>query len=182
MPVASHTLSGWRKRPKFLLAWSGILDYGTHPNMKAPLFAIIGAALMVVKSPEAAVSGEVRHVRTTAYTPSEGSRGGGRFNAHGARLRPGSAAADWSRFPLGTRFRVRGRDEVFVVDDYGSALVGTNTIDLYMPTRSSMKRWGVRHVDIELIELGSYEKSREILEGRGRSRYVRKMLRELERR
>src|SRR3954447_22925980 len=127
--------------------------------MRAPLFIVLGAALMVVKSPETAVSGEIRHVRTTAYTPAEGKRGGGRLNAHGAKLHTGSAAADWSRFPYGTRFRLRGHDQVFMVDDYGSALVGTNTIDLYMPTRHSMSRWGVRHVDIELLEVGSYQKS-----------------------
>ncbi|HEY0790181.1 MAG TPA: 3D domain-containing protein [Chthoniobacterales bacterium] len=117
----------------------------------------------------------VRRVRITAYTPAEAG-GGGTRDAHGARLHAGSAAADWSRFPYGTRFRVRGRDQVFVINDYGSALVGTNTIDLYMPSRRSMRQWGVRHVDIELLEMGSYEKSREILKQRARSRYVRKML------
>jgi 3D (Asp-Asp-Asp) domain-containing protein len=121
----------------------------------------------------------IRHVRTTAYTLSEA---GGHRNAHGVKLHAGSAAADWSRFPYGTRFRVRGHDQVFVIDDYGSALVGTNTIDLYMPTRRSMKRWGVRHVDIELLEMGSYQKSREILRSRAHSRYVRKMLYALNRR
>jgi 3D (Asp-Asp-Asp) domain-containing protein len=130
----------------------------------------------------AASSGDVRHVRLTAYTHSEGGRGG-HLNAHGARLHVGSAAADWSRFPYGTRFRVRGRSEVFMVDDYGAALVGTNTIDLYMPTHGSMNRWGVRHTDIELLEMGDFQKSREILKTRVRhSGYVRRMLHALEKR
>lgn len=155
--------------------------------MRAALFAIVGAALLVVIPTDThamsgkVTSGAIRHVRTTAYTHSEGGRGG-HLNAHGTRLHTGSAAADWSRFPYGTRFRMLGHDEVFVVEDYGSALVGTNTIDLYMPTRSSMKHWGVRHVDIQLLEMGSYQKSREILKPRAHSRPVRKMLHELERR
>lgn len=130
---------------------------------------------------QAATSGDVRHVRTTAYTHSEGR--GGHLNAHGARLHAGSAAADWSRFPYGTRFRLRGRTEVFTIDDYGSALVGTNTIDLYMPNSRSMKRWGVRHIDIELLEMGDYQKSREILRNRARhSACARRMLHALEKR
>jgi len=70
-----------------------------------------------------------------------------------------------------------------MVDDYGSALVGTNTIDLYMPSHRSMNHWGVRHADIELLEMGDFEKSRQILKGRARhSGYVRRMLHALERR
>jgi hypothetical protein len=70
-----------------------------------------------------------------------------------------------------------------MIDDYGSALVGTNTIDLYMPSHRSMDHWGVRHSDIELIEVGDFEKSRQILRSRARhSGYVRRMLHALERR
>ena len=46
-----------------------------------------------------------------------------------------SAAADWSRFPLGTRFQIVGTQDRYVIDDYGGALVGTNTIDLYKTSR-----------------------------------------------
>ena len=70
-------------------------------------------------------------VRTTAYTHTEA---GGSHNAVGTRLSGKnvmSAAADWSRWPLGTKFRIVDTDEVFEIDDYGSALIGTGTIDLY---------------------------------------------------
>jgi len=46
--------------------------------------------------------------------------------------------------------------------DYGSALVGKNTIDLYVPTRAMMSYWGSRDVTIELLELGSYQDSLKI--------------------
>jgi len=68
-----------------------------------------------------------------------------------------SAASDWSRFPLGTRFRIVDTKEEFIIDDYGTALIGTSTIDLYKPTKLEMKRWGVRNVDIDILQWGLRE-------------------------
>src|ERR1044072_3394896 len=68
----------------------------------------------------------IANVRTTAYTHTER---GGRHNAIGTRLAGAnvmSAAADWSRFPLGTRFQIVGTSDRYVIDDYGGALIGTN--------------------------------------------------------
>ena len=111
-------------------------------------------------------------VRTTAYTHTESDHVKyGRKTALGTVLRYSpeyhSAAADWSYFPLGTRFRIKGYDRTFVVDDYGSALVGKPTIDLYFTTKKRMKNWGVREVEVEVIEFGSFHESRKILAGRG---------------
>ena len=126
-------------------------------------------------------AGKVRKVRTTAYTGSEGSH----YNAIGSRLQAAnlsSAAADWSRFPFGTKFRLLDTNQTYVVDDYGSALVGTETIDLYMPSRRLMRQWGVRHVNIEVIQPGSYAKSLDILRPRKRLPYVRRMVNDLQKR
>jgi 3D (Asp-Asp-Asp) domain-containing protein len=115
-------------------------------------------------------------VRTTAYTCTET---GGRRNAVGSRLSSKnvkSAAADWSRWPLGTKFRIVGTDEVFQVDDYGSALIGTGTIDLYKTNRLAMNKWGVRRVDIDVIEWGSPERSLEVLGPRAQNPKVRAMI------
>jgi 3D (Asp-Asp-Asp) domain-containing protein len=115
-------------------------------------------------------------VRTTAYTHSE--RGGHR-NAVGSHLvgnRVRSAASDWSRYPLGTRFRIVDTGELYVIDDYGTALVGTNTIDLYKTSRLEMRRWGVRHVDIDVLEWGSSERSLQVLQPRKKHRQVRQMI------
>ena len=95
------------------------------------------------------------------------------------RLR--SAAADWSHMPMGTLFRIKGLPYVYEVDDYGSALVGTETIDLYKPDLRTMHAWGTRHVDIEVIREGSYAKSLEILKGRMKAAHVRKMVSSIER-
>ena len=110
------------------------------------------------------VSHRLHRVRTTAYSRGEN---GGRQNALDARLSSRhvmSAASDWSRFPLGTHFRIVGTNEEYVIDDYGTALVGTSTIDLYKRSRLAMKRWGVRHVDIDILEWGSEEQSLKVLD------------------
>ncbi|MEY2530744.1 MAG: hypothetical protein QOI96_829 [Verrucomicrobiota bacterium] len=128
-------------------------------------------------STSSSAGGRHRHkVRTTAYTHTER---GGRHNAVGAHLsgtRVMSAASDWSRFPLGTRFRVVGTNEMYVIDDYGTALVGTNTIDLYKPSRLQMRRWGVRHIDIDILQWGSTEESLRVLKPRAKHPQVQKMI------
>ena len=123
----------------------------------------------------------VRAVRTTAYTHTESDHlPYGKLSALGTELRyePGyhSLAADWSRFPLGTKFRIRGYDRTFVVDDYGSALVGTRTIDLYFPTKERMNGWGLRFVDLEILAFGSFHESRKILAARAKNPYCLAML------
>src|SRR5205809_1235830 len=136
----------------------------------------------VVQKPLAAVEaanshlGRLSNVRTTAYTHKEK---GGRRNALGVYLSGHhvmSAASDWSRFPLGTRFRICSTREEFIIDDYGTALVGTNTIDLYKPSRLEMKRWGVRNVDIDILQWGSEEKSLQVLGPRMKHAQVQKMV------
>jgi 3D (Asp-Asp-Asp) domain-containing protein len=119
-------------------------------------------------------------VRTTAYTRGER---GGKHSAMGTSLAGRhvmSAASDWSRFPLGTHFRVVGTNDEYMIDDYGLALVGTNTIDLYKPSRLEMKRWGVRRVDIDILEWGSPEKSLKVLAPRAHHSYIRRMIADLQ--
>jgi 3D (Asp-Asp-Asp) domain-containing protein len=114
------------------------------------------------------------YVRTTAYHHSEP---GGRVTAVGGYLRPThSAAADWSWLPAGTKFRIVETGDEYVVEDYGSALVGRYTIDLYKSTRAAMNAWGVRYVNIEITEMGSYPVSLAVLTPRQKYAHVRKMV------
>lgn len=131
---------------------------------------------------------QIMMVRTTAYTHTESDHlKYGRKSAAGNTLQYGSqvrsAAADWSKYPLGTRFKIEGLPYEYVVDDYGSALVGTETIDIYKPEKGTMNKWGVRNVPIRVIEWGSFEESRKILDERKHVRHadhVREMLNEIE--
>jgi 3D (Asp-Asp-Asp) domain-containing protein len=122
-----------------------------------------------------------RVVRTTAYTCSEddhliyGSR-----NATGTPLRytnrVRSAAADWSFYPVGTSFRIKGLPYLYVVDDYGSALTGTGTLDIYKPSKDIMNLWGRRNVEINIVQWGSFTRSAEILSQRTKYDHCRQML------
>jgi 3D (Asp-Asp-Asp) domain-containing protein len=132
------------------------------------------------KNRNIATVGSTKKVRTTAYTHTEA---GGRKNALGTRLAAGSvksAAADWSHYPVGTKFQIINTGEVYQVDDYGSALIGTGTIDLYKPSRITMRNWGVRVVDIKILEWGSPEKSIALLQPRARHAHVREMISSLQ--
>jgi len=122
-----------------------------------------------------------RVVRTTAYTCSEDDHiVYGSKNATGTELRFServrSAAADWSFYPVGTVFRVKGMSQLFVVDDYGSALTGTGTIDMYQPTKDMMNHWGRRNVEIVIVQWGSFTRSAEILSKRLSYSHCRQML------
>jgi 3D (Asp-Asp-Asp) domain-containing protein len=131
---------------------------------------------------------QIMMVRTTAYSHHEADHlKYGRKSAAGNTLQYGprvrSAAADWSKYPLGTRFMIEGLPYEYVVDDYGSALVGTETIDIYKPDLRTMGAWGVRNVPIRVLEWGDFEESRRILDQRKNARgadHVRKMLRDIE--
>ena len=144
------------------------------------LCSLVGCA-STPGSPSKKSTGKRMHVRTTAYTHTEA---GGSNNAIGSRLRYGgtgiySAASDWSWMPLGTRFRMVENGRTYVIEDYGSALVGRQTIDLYMPTRRIMRDWGVRHVEIEILEWGSETMSLKLLAPRARHRHVGVMVAQL---
>ncbi len=125
-------------------------------------------------------------VRTTAYTHTEDDHVQySNHNALGGCLKCGpihSAAADWSRWPAGTIFRIQETGEVFQVDDYGWALAGTNTIDLYKPSRAAMNAWGVRRVTIENLQWGDPHRSLAILRQRMKYRHIRRMVDDMENR
>lgn len=122
-----------------------------------------------------------RVVRTTAYTCTEDDHiQYGNKNATGTVLRYSdkvrSVAADWSYYPVGTVFRIKGLSQLYVVDDYGSALAGTGTLDLYHPCKGTMNQWGRRNVEISVVQWGSFKRSAEILSKRTAYPHCRQML------
>jgi 3D (Asp-Asp-Asp) domain-containing protein len=154
-----------------LLAGCVVLTYGcaSHPlpKFEQPLAR---AAIM--------------NVRTTAYTHTESDHlEYTNHNALGGTLQSGpihSAAADWSRWPAGSVFRIRETGEIYQVDDYGWALAGTNTIDLYKPSREAMNAWGVRRITIENLRWGDPQASLKLLRQRSGYAHIRRMVAELE--
>jgi 3D (Asp-Asp-Asp) domain-containing protein len=96
-----------------------------------------------------------------------------------ARPRIGSAAADWSRWPAGTVFRLLSTGQMYKVDDYGWALSGRNTIDLYMATPSEMNAWGARAEPIQILQWGDQDESLRFLERHQEYRHLKRMVLEL---
>jgi hypothetical protein len=99
--------------------------------------------------------------------------------AAGSRYRTGSlssAAADWSRWPAGTVFRVLATGEIYEVDDYADDVVGRNMLLLYKPNAPAS---GSHLVTIEIVRWGSPRDSIVLLQGQ-RSSTAKKILAELQ--
>jgi len=165
--------------------WS--LGFGSSESfpVASPTSAVSVAASSHVKDkhgmPVYAFSERARLVRTTAYHPAESDHLiYGSQNATGTQLRytnrVRSAAADWSFYPVGTVFRITGLPYLYVVDDYGSALTGTGTIDIFTPDNDVMQQWGKRNVEITIVQWGSFTRSAEILTKRTGYDHCRSML------
>ena len=92
----------------------------------------------------------------------------------------GSAAADWSRWPAGTTFRLLSTGQIYRIDDYGWALAGRNTIDLYMATPNEMNSWGARTEPIQILKWGDPQESLQFLQSHQDHRHIRRMVLELE--
>jgi len=92
----------------------------------------------------------------------------------------GSAAADWSRWPAGTVFRLLSTGQNYRVEDYGWALSGRNTIDLYMANQREMNSWGAREEAIEVLKWGDPQESLQFLRRHQDYRHIKRMVLELE--
>ncbi|MGZ3506749.1 MAG: hypothetical protein ACXVAW_19700 [Vulcanimicrobiaceae bacterium] len=92
----------------------------------------------------------------------------------------GSAASDWSRWPAGTYFRLINTGQIYKIDDYGWALSGRNTIDLYMANRSAMNTWGVRQEPIQILRWGDPQHSLQVLQSRQGYKHIHRMVLELQ--
>jgi 3D (Asp-Asp-Asp) domain-containing protein len=97
-----------------------------------------------------------------------------------SKPRIGSAAADWSRWPVGTTFRLLSTSQIYRVEDYGWALAGRNTIDLYMPNQREMNSWGARQETIQVLQWGDPQESLQFLRRHQDYKHIKRMVFELE--
>jgi 3D (Asp-Asp-Asp) domain-containing protein len=103
-----------------------------------------------------------------------------RAGAVGRPPKIGSAAADWSRWPMGTTFRLLSTGQMYRVEDYGWALSGRNTIDLYMANRRDMNSWGARQEPIQVLRWGDQQQSLQFLQSHQDYKHIKRMVLELE--
>jgi 3D (Asp-Asp-Asp) domain-containing protein len=116
---------------------------------------------------------------TTTTRVTKTVRGAKRAIAVSRPPKIGSAAADWGRWPMGTTFRLLSTGQIYRVDDYGWALSGRNTIDLYMATRGEMNNWGARQEPIQVLQWGDPAESLRFLESKQNYKHIRRMVLEL---
>jgi 3D (Asp-Asp-Asp) domain-containing protein len=123
---------------------------------------------------------ERRTVKRTAKRPAKPTRNAKRAVAVSKPPQIGSAAADWSRWPAGTVFRLLSTGQNYRVEDYGWALSGRNTIDLYMANQRDMNTWGARPETIEILKWGDPRESLQFLRRHQDYRHIKRMVLELE--
>jgi 3D (Asp-Asp-Asp) domain-containing protein len=118
-----------------------------------------------------------RRTKTTA-TATQGVKRAVAVSKVSSRI--GSAAADWSRWPMGTTFRLLSTGQMYRVEDYGWALSGRNTIDLYMANQSDMNSWGARQEPIQVLHWGDPQQSLQFLQSHTEHKHIKRMVLELE--
>jgi 3D (Asp-Asp-Asp) domain-containing protein len=118
---------------------------------------------------------------TARVTKTTTVRGGAkRAVAVSKPQRIGSAAADWGRWPMGTTFRLLSTGQTYRVEDYGWALSGRNTIDLYMSNRRDMNTWGARQEPIQILHWGDPQQSLQVLQSHTDHKHIKRMVLELQ--
>jgi 3D (Asp-Asp-Asp) domain-containing protein len=173
------------------------LPYGSHNALGGQLHAATGAIRRAEYTPRAvAVNGddpadyrrasysgaalEKFSLKETKTTKLVKTKHGTKKVVVTHKPQIGSAAADWSRWPAGTVFRLISTGQVYRVDDYGWALAGRNTIDLYMPSRGAMNSWGAREENIQILQWGDRDESLRLLQAHQGYRHIRRMVLELQ--
>lgn len=92
-------------------------------------------------------AGRKMHVRSTAYTSAEG----GSLSYTGEKLHWGVIAVDPNVIPLGSLVYIPQFDMVFRAIDTGSA-IKNNRIDIYFGNLKKALDWGIRDIDIIILE------------------------------
>jgi 3D (Asp-Asp-Asp) domain-containing protein len=117
---------------------------------------------------------------TTRVTKTTPVRGAKRAVAASKPTKIGSAAADWGRWPMGTTFRLLSTGQTYRIEDYGWALSGRNTIDLYMSNRRDMNTWGARQEPIQILHWGDPQQSLQFLQSHTDYKHLKRMVLELQ--
>jgi len=69
---------------------------------------------------------------------------------------------------------------MYRVEDYGWALSGRNTIDLYMSNQREMNSWGARRETIQILQWGDPQQSLQFLQSHQNYKHIKRMVLELE--
>ena len=81
---------------------------------------------------------------------------------------------------MGTTFRLLSTGQTYRVEDYGWALSGRNTIDLYMSNQRDMNTWGARQEPIQILHWGDPRESLQVLQSHTEHKHIKRMVLELQ--
>jgi 3D (Asp-Asp-Asp) domain-containing protein len=95
---------------------------------------------------------ETRRVITTAYSSTIEQTDNSPFiTATGSHVRDGIVACNFLKFGTRVRFPDYFGDKIFVVEDR-MALRNSHKIDIWMPSRELAMQFGVRNLNVEILE------------------------------
>jgi hypothetical protein len=80
---------------------------------------------------------------------------------------------------VGTTLRLLSTGQIYRVEDYGWALSGRNTIDLYMANQRDMNSWGARQEPIQILRWGDSQQSLQFLQSHQDYKHIKRMVLEL---
>ena len=140
------------------------LEYGNHNALGGTLHAA-SAPVLIAAAPRA-----VLELAPATIVNEEGG-------FHRAPPNPGRAVLYAPAAPV---FRIESTGQIYRVDDYGWALAGRNTIDLYKASTRAMNEWGVRREGIQVLSWGDRSESLRMLRNHQKYRHIRRMVLELE--
>ena len=90
------------------------------------------------------LKGQQMKVKATSYT-------GKQLTYIGTQARYGVIAVDPKVIPMGTRVYIPHFDKIFIAEDCGSAIKGAK-IDIWLPTYKEAMNWGIREIDIIVLD------------------------------
>ena len=110
----------------------------------------IGIKRRLIEMDNKNIKGRQMKVKATAYTGSPAE--GGDMTYLGTKCREGyTIAVDPKVIPLGTRVYIPQFGKVFVAEDTGSAIKGKK-IDIFMNSYAKAMEWGIRYIDIIILD------------------------------
>ena len=92
--------------------------------------------------------GKKMKVKATAFSSAKDE--GGSYAWNGEKLKDGHIAVDFKVIPVNTLVYIPQLGKIYKAVDTGSAIKGAK-IDIWRPTKQQCKQWGIR--DLEIIVL-----------------------------
>ena len=93
--------------------------------------------------------GRKMDVKATAFSSAKDE--GGAYAWNGEKLRDGHIAVDFKVIPMNTMVYIPQLGKIYKAVDTGSKIKGAK-IDIWMPTKQQCKQWGVKDLEIYILE------------------------------